>query len=176
MVKISIVVAVAKNGVIGADGGMPWHLSTDLQRFKRLTMGNVMIMGRKTFDSIGKALPGRTSIVVTRSKEWQAEGVVPVTSLEAAFDLGKEIIQSTGNGEICVVGGGEIYRQSMEFADTLHLTRVMSAPDGDTVFPEIDKDKFALESEEKVPSSEKDSVETVYCVYRRRDNVPSKAI
>lgn len=107
-VRISIVVAVAENGIIGADGDMPWQLSTDLKRFKALTLGKPMIMGRKTFEAIGKPLPGRTSIVVTQDKSWQAAGVVPVQSLEAAIELANEIALAAGVDELCVVGGGNL--------------------------------------------------------------------
>ena len=139
-IRISIVVAVAENGVIGLEGDMPWHLSTDLKRFKDLTLGKPMIMGRKTFMAIGQALPGRTSIVITRDKSWQAEGVVPVHSLQTAFELAEQIAQSDGVDELCIVGGGEIYRQSIEHADVIHLTQVHAQPTGDTVFPTIDPD------------------------------------
>ena len=172
MAEVSIIVAVAKNGVIGASGDMPWKLSTDLKRFKQLTMGKVMIMGRKTFDSIGKALPGRATVVVTRNPEWQAEGVVPVSSLEAAMELSEEIAKGAEMDEICIVGGGQIYKQAMDVADILHVTKVLASPSGDTMFPPIDGTKFELVSQESVPAGEKDDVDTEYCVYRRRDTMP----
>ncbi|MFD0917627.1 dihydrofolate reductase [Pseudahrensia aquimaris] len=168
MVDVSIVVAAAENGVIGADGDMPWRLSTDLQRFKKLTLGKPMIMGRKTFDSIGKALPGRTSIVVTRDSEWQAEGVVAVGSLDKAFDLALEIANADGVDELCVVGGGQIYAQAMDRADVLHVTTVHASPQGDTVFPAIDLAVWQAVHEEPVPAGEKDSATTTYRVYRRK--------
>ena len=167
-IRISIVVAVAENGVIGLEGDMPWHLSTDLKRFKDLTLGKPMIMGRKTFMAIGQALPGRTSIVITRDKSWQAEGGVPVHSLQTAFELAEQIAQSDGVDELCIVGGGEIYRQSIEHADVIHLTQVHAQPTGDTVFPTIDPDIWELVKEEKIPSGPKDSAETTYLVYERK--------
>ena len=167
MADIILVVAVAKNGVIGASGDMPWRLSTDLKRFKAITMGKVMLMGRKTFESIGKALPGRTTIVVTRDQEWQAEGVVPANSVDQGLLLAQEIGTAQGSSEICVVGGGEIYRQTMDRADRLHVTHVDAEPEGDTVFPEIDEAIWSVESCEDFPVGEKDSAATRYCIYNR---------
>ncbi|MEP0941814.1 MAG: dihydrofolate reductase [Rhizobiaceae bacterium] len=166
--RISIVVAVAENDVIGFDGDMPWQLSTDLKRFKALTIGKPMIMGRKTFAAIGSALPGRTSIVVTRDTNWQAEGVVPVHSLETAVSLAQEVAKSSGVDEVCIVGGGNIYLQSIDLADVIHLTRVHATPAGDTVFPSIDPAIWLEVNREEVPAGEKDTAETTYIVYERR--------
>lgn len=167
--QVSIVVAVAQNNVIGSQGDMPWQLSTDLKRFKELTMGKPMIMGRKTFQAIGTALPGRTSIVVTRDAKWQAEGVVPVPSIESALALAREVATASKVDEICIVGGGEIYRQSIEHADVLHITQVQAQPQGDTVFPEVDPQIWQETHREEVPKGEKDSAATTYLVYRRQD-------
>ena len=166
-IRISIVVAAAENNVIGRDGDMPWQLSTDLKRFKALTMGKPMIMGRKTYQAIGKALPGRTTLVVTRDKEWQAEGVVPVASLENALKVAGEIARADKADEVCIVGGGEIYRQSIAMADVIHITRVHASPDGDTVFPEIDPNNWQETHRELIPTGEKDSAATTYLVYER---------
>lgn len=174
MARISLVVAVAENGVIGADGDMPWKLSTDLKRFKSLTIGKPMVMGRKTFEFIGKPLPGRTMIVVTRDKQWQAPGVVAVNSVESAMAVAEEIAGADGQNEICVVGGGEIYRQTMPIADVLHYTIVHAEPRGDTKFPEIDPEAWKEESREEIPAGEPDSAATTYIVYLRRDN-PSES-
>ncbi len=165
--KIIIVVAVAANNVIGNDGDMPWRLSTDLKRFKALTFGKPMIMGRKTFESIGKPLPGRTSIVVTRDRDWQASGVVPVQSIESAIEVAGEIALASNVEEICIVGGGEIYRQAFGLADALHVTKVHSEPVGDTLFPEIDQQIWKEVCREKFPITEKDTVETTYVIYER---------
>ena len=164
--RISLVVAMANNNVIGRDGDMPWRLSTDLKRFKALTLGKPMIMGRKTFDSIGKALPGRTNIVVTRNQDWQAEGTVPVQTLEMALELAAQC--PGGDEEISIVGGGEIYRQAIQNADILHVTHVDAAPDGDTHFPAIDLDEWRETHSEDIPKGEKDTAETRYAIYRRR--------
>ncbi|MEL7274353.1 MAG: dihydrofolate reductase [Pseudomonadota bacterium] len=163
--KIIMVVAVARNYVIGNAGGMPWRLSTDLKRFKALTMGRPMIMGRKTFDSIGKPLPGRTSIVISRDKTWQSPGVVPVNSLEKAIELAMPLAE---NGEIAVVGGGEIYKQAMPLAHVLHVTHIEATPEGDTYFPQIDSDRWTKVSEEAFPVTPKDEAATRYAVYNRK--------
>lgn len=166
-VKILIVVAAAENGVIGRDGDMPWRLSTDLKRFKALTMGKPMIMGRKTFEAIGKPLPGRTSIVVTRDSAWQSPGVVPVGSVDAALALARQIALDTDAEEICIVGGGEIYRQSMPHCDVVHLTRVHVAPEGDTTFDELPEEKWREVHSEAVPAGEKDTATTTYQIFER---------
>ncbi|GAB3606781.1 type 3 dihydrofolate reductase [Conyzicola nivalis] len=128
--SITLVAAMGRNRVIGLDGDMPWHFSEDLAHFKRTTMGGVMIMGRKTFDSIGRPLPGRRSIVITRSAEWSHEGVEVVHSLDDALAL------AGTSAPVFVVGGGEIYSQSLALADRLVLTEIDDAPAGDTYFPE----------------------------------------
>ncbi|MEO0548215.1 MAG: dihydrofolate reductase [Pseudomonadota bacterium] len=165
---IVIVVAVAKNGVIGMDGGMPWRLSTDLKRFKVLTLGKPMIMGRKTFESIGKPLPGRTSIVVTRDTEWQSPGVVAIDDLDKALTAATEIATADGVSEICVVGGGEIYRQTLDRATRLCVTEVDAEPEGDTTFPPIDDAQWIMVFTETVPPGERDTAATTYRVYERR--------
>ena len=132
---VTLVAAVARNAVIGQDGGMPWHLPQDLRHFRLLTTGHPMVMGRKTFDSIGRPLPGRTTIVITRDPSWSHAGVLAAGSLPDAIALGR---QQPGGDEVMVVGGGEIYAQAMPLADTLEITRVDQEVQGDTTFPEID--------------------------------------
>lgn len=168
-ISIIMVVAAAQNDVIGFEGDMPWQLSTDLKRFKAITLGKPMIMGRKTFEAIGKPLPGRTSIVITRNRDWQSEGVVPAQSLDQAVALATEIAQATEVEEICIVGGGEIFRQGMELAETLHYTRVHAEPEGDTVFPKVDPALWQEISREDVPVGEKDTAATTYIVYKKRN-------
>lgn len=131
---IVLVAALARNRVIGADGDMPWHLPSDLKRFKAITLGKPMVMGRKTFEAIGRPLPGRRTIVVTRDASWQAEGVEIATDLESAIARAGE----TNPEEIVIAGGGQIYAQAIEEADRLRLTWIEVAPEGDTVFPEVD--------------------------------------
>jgi dihydrofolate reductase len=148
--------------VIGVDGGMPWHLSEDLKHFKRTTLGGTMIMGRKTFDSIGRPLPGRRTIVVTRDPSWSHEGVDVAHTLDDAFALaahpagGAVDADAAASGAVpdappavFVVGGGEIYAQSLDAADRLVLTEVAEAPEGDTFFPEWSRTRFTETAREQ---------------------------
>jgi dihydrofolate reductase len=130
---VTVVAAVAANGVIGRDGGLPWHLPDDLRHFKRLTRGHVLVMGRRTFESIGRPLPDRTTIVVTRRPDWGAPGVLTAPSLPEALSRAGEI-----DPEVFVAGGQEIFRLALPVADRMVLTRVDQRPDGDTVFPPVD--------------------------------------
>lgn len=166
-VTLSLIAAVAENGIIGADNDMPWRLSTDLRRFKALTMGKPIIMGRRTFQSVGKALPGRLNIVVSRDQSLALEGAVVVASLEAAFDIARHDALQSGMGEIMVTGGGQIYAEAIGRSDRLYITHVKAAPKGDTRFPDIDESIWKVVAEERFPSSEKDSAETVYRLYER---------
>ncbi len=166
--KISIVVAVAANGVIGRDGDLPWRLSTDLKRFKALTIGKPVIMGRKTWASLGRPLPGRANIVITRNADFVAEGASVVPSLDAAIALAGREAQAAGVDEICVIGGGEIYRQSIALADILHVTEVQATVDGDTRFPDIDPGVFEKVFEEDLPQGEKDSHAMHFVTFKRR--------
>lgn len=168
-IKIVIIVAASQNGIIGRDGDMPWKLSTDLKRFKALSMGKPLVMGRKTFESVGsKPLPGRPHIIVSRSQRFDMPGVVTVSSLDEALDRGRAIAEETGVDEVCVVGGGEIYRQALQFADILHVTHVETVVEGDTSFPAIDPAIFELVEDSAVPAGEKDNYPTRYAIYRRR--------
>ncbi len=166
MLPIALVVAVAKNGVIGRDGGMPWKLSTDLKRFKRDTMGKPMIMGRRTFEAIGKALPGRLNIVISRSS-FEAEGTVHAGDVETALALANVWAKSHDASEVCIVGGGQIYRETISIADKLYVTHIMAEPDGDTKFPEINEAEWRPILREEVPKGENDTAETLYVVYER---------
>ncbi|GAB3618607.1 type 3 dihydrofolate reductase [Okibacterium endophyticum] len=134
--RVTLVAALGRNRVIGAGGGMPWHLPDDLAHFKRTTMGGVMVMGRKTFDSIGRPLPGRRSIVVTRDTGWSFEGV------EVAHSLPDAVALAGDGASVFVVGGGEIYAQALPIADRLELTEVHAVPEGDTWFPEWSRDEW----------------------------------
>jgi dihydrofolate reductase len=133
MSRISLVVAVSRNGVIGRDGGLPWHISTDLKRFKAITMGKPLIMGRKTWESLPKKpLPGRRNIVITRQKNYVAEGAIVATDMASALIAAGEV------EEICVIGGGEIFSRFLDKADRIYLTEVDLEVAGDTRFPLID--------------------------------------
>ena len=144
---VSIIVAMAENGVIGKDGRMPWHISEDLKRFKKLTLGHPVIMGRKTYESIGKPLPGRTNIVITRNPNFSATGVTAVSSFYEALNVAG---QSAGNDEIFVIGGAEIYTLALPTAKRIYLTRVHGDFAGDTRLPLFDlKNEFQITHEEK---------------------------
>ena len=134
--SISILVAVSDNGVIGAGNRLPWHLPADLKRFKALTMGHPIIMGRKTFESIGKPLPGRTNIVVTRQAEFQACGALVAHSIEDA------LLICENTTEVFVIGGAEIYRQALPHADKIYLTRIHHAFEGNALLFDIDSAKW----------------------------------
>jgi len=167
-IEVLIVVAVAANGVIGRDGAMPWRLSTDLRRFKAVTMGKPVIMGRRTYQSIGKALPGRTNIVITRDAAFHPPDAMPAGSIDAALEIGRRQAAADGSDAVCILGGGQIYRQTLPLADRIHITYVDSEPDGDTRFPDIDAADWRIEHEERIPAGEKDSAATRYVVYRRQ--------
>jgi len=129
---IAILVAVAENGVIGSDNRLPWHLPDDLKRFKALSLGKPVVMGRRTFESIGKLLPGRTNIVVSRRPGLAIPGAVVASSLDAALAVAGDV------PEIVIIGGAEIFRQVLPRTDTIHLTRVHARVAGDVIFPELD--------------------------------------
>ncbi|MGY8985686.1 MAG: dihydrofolate reductase [Sphingomonadales bacterium] len=129
--KISFVVAVAENGVIGRGGNLPWNIPADLQYFKRITMGHPIIMGRKTYESIGKPLPGRTNIIITRNRGYVAKGCKVATSLQGGYD-----ISALETDEAMIIGGAEIFRMAIKDVDRLYLTIVHSNPEGDVIFPE----------------------------------------
>ena len=137
-IVVSIVVAMSENRVIGRNGGLPWRLPDDLRRFKTLTLGHPIVMGRRTFESIGRPLPGRTNIVVTRSRanQLQAAGVLVANSVEQAIEAGLAI--AADPGEVLVVGGNAVYRDALPFVQRIHLTLVHAQIRGDTCFPEID--------------------------------------
>lgn len=169
MTDIVIHVAIASNGVIGRDNGLPWRLSTDMKRFKAETMGKPVVMGRKTWDSFPrKPLPGRLNIVITRDPTFRADGAEVVHSLDDALTLARVRGRCVaGSDEICIIGGGEIYRMALPRADRLYVTHVLADPDGDTRFPPIDPNVWAPVHAEDVPAGEKDSHATRYVVYER---------
>ncbi|WP_461480608.1 type 3 dihydrofolate reductase [Porticoccus sp.] len=134
---LSLIVAMARNRVIGRDNGLPWHLPEDLKYFKSVTMGKPILMGRKTFESIGRPLPGRLNIVITRNPEWQHEGVAVAASLEDALVLAANDSAAVAAGEVMVIGGEQIYRSAIEKADRLYITRVDAEVAGDAFFPDF---------------------------------------
>ncbi len=134
--RLTIIAALADNGVIGRAGSLPWHLPDDLRRFKSLTMGRPILMGRRTFQAIGRALPGRRNLVLTRGDRPMPASVQGVASLQLALDACAE------DPELCVIGGAEVYRQTLPHADRLELTRVHAAPAGDVIFPEFQPEQW----------------------------------
>lgn len=147
-----LVAAVADNGVIGDDNRLIWRLKTDLRRFRALTIGRPVIMGRKTFESIGKPLPGRTSIVLTRAASCRMpDGVRVARSLDEARAIGEEVARSTGADAIAVAGGADVYTQTLPIADRLHLTLVHASPPGDAIFPLVDSTDFVETARESHP-------------------------
>ncbi|MCZ4497485.1 MAG: dihydrofolate reductase [Marmoricola sp.] len=132
--RVTLVAAVADNGVIGADGGIPWRIPADFAHFKALTLGHVLVMGRATYESIGRPLPGRTTVVLTRDPSWSAEGVLVAPDLDTALRLARGIDQ-----EIFVVGGASVYAEALEHADAQVLTEVHLRPEGDTRYPAFDR-------------------------------------
>lgn len=162
MSRVSFVVAVSRNGVIGRNGGLPWHISTDLKRFKAITMGKPLIMGRKTWESLPKKpLPGRLNIVITRQKNYQAEGATVVADLPSALAAAGEV------EEICIIGGGEIFEMFLAQTDRIYLTEVDLEVDGDAFFPPIDPKQWTETEREIHPRGPHDSAGFVLRVLDR---------
>jgi dihydrofolate reductase len=166
--EVVLIIAVADNGVIGARGSIPWRLKTDQQRFKMLTTGKPVVMGRKTFVSLRRPLPGRTNIVVTRDRSFRAAGAVVTTSFAdgRAVATGDALRRSAT--EIAVIGGAEIYGQWMPYADRLEITEVHARPEGDTYFAAIDTAEWEEVARVRNPAGPDDSADFSYVTYRRR--------
>jgi len=144
--KISLIVAVSRNGAIGLNNQLPWYLPEDLKYFKSVTMGKPLIMGRKTFDSIGRPLPGRANIVLTRDPQWTSDGVEVVQSVEQALVAGEIACEAADVDEIMVIGGEQIYRMTIDLADRIYLTQVDADVEGDAFFPDIDLNNWSQTS------------------------------
>lgn len=142
MTIIALIVAVADNGVIGNKNQLPWRISADLKYFKKVTLGKPIIMGRLTYDSIGKALPGRTNIVMTRDTSWQAEGVRIASDLDQALAIASKIADESMLEEVMVIGGETVYREALSKTDRLYLTRVHTLVEGDAFFPELNMSEW----------------------------------
>ena len=169
MTRVSIVVAADEQGGIGRGGRLPWHLPEDLRRFKALTMGKPIVMGRRTWDSIGRPLPGRRSIVVSRQAGLGIEGAEVVASLD-------EALRAAGDAaEVCVIGGAEIYREALRLADTLYLTRVHATVEADTFFPALDRSVWAEAGCEPRPADDRHAHPYSFVTLRRRQPVPSSS-
>ena len=167
--QIVLVAAVAENGVIGREGTLPWRLKSDMQRLKALTMGKPIVMGRKTFESIPRRpLPGRTNIVVTRDKDFRADGAVVTNSLADAMAIATGDALRRFATEIAIIGGTEIYAQSMASAARLEITEVHARPDGDTRFAAIDPTRWEEVARVRNPAGPGDSADFSYVTFRRR--------
>jgi dihydrofolate reductase len=161
---ISLVVAATENNVIGKDNRLLWRLPNDMKFFKNTTWAMPVIMGRKTFESMGKPLAGRTNIVITRQKDWTAEGAIAVQSLEDALQAAAD----TDAKEAFVIGGGEIYRQSLPKAQRVYLTRVHTTLDGDTYFPALPAEEWELQSQLDCPADEKHAYSYSFQTWQRK--------
>ena len=159
--RLSIIAAVATNGVIGHQGRLPWHLPADLARFKELTTGHALIMGRKTFESIGRALPGRRSVVLTSDGGYRAQGVTLAASLAGAAEA------CAGEQEAFVIGGASVYAEALGVAGRAYITRVDGAPEGDTFFPDTDLAGWTLIDETPRASDEENAYPMTFCTYER---------
>jgi len=166
--KIVLVAAIGENNVIGCDNQLPWRLPSDLKHFRGVTLHKPVVMGRKTYESIGKPLPERTNIVVTRSFGLRAPGVVLATSLDAALAVARDAARRTGAGEIMIIGGSHIFAATMPLADRLEITHVHAAPEGDVFFPSIDPAVWERTSWIEHPQGERDSAPFATAIYRRR--------
>lgn len=159
---VSIIVATDERGAIGRDGGLPWRLPDDLRRFKALTMGKPIVMGRRTWDSIGRPLPGRHNIVITRDATLALQGATVVTSLDAAIAAAGAV------DEACIIGGAEIYRLALPRTDVIHLTRVHATVEADTFFPPLVPEEWDEDVLERHAADERHALPFSYVVQRRR--------
>jgi dihydrofolate reductase len=164
---ISLVVAVAENGVIGRNGALPWRVSADLRRFRAVTIGKPVVMGRKTFQSIGRPLDARDNIVVTRNPDFLAPGAEVAGAIEDAMVIAAERARSRGVREICVIGGSQVFAETLPDASLVHLTHVQAAPEGDVFFPPLDRSAWREVSREELPFRDGDTARAAYAVYQR---------
>jgi dihydrofolate reductase len=158
---LSIIVAVSENNVIGRDNGLPWRLSADLRRLKSLTMGHHILMGRKTWESLGRPLPGRVNVVITRDKDYKAGGAIVVHSLKEALEV------SSGDAEAFVFGGGTIFEEAIHLTGKIHLTIVHTKIEGDTFFPELKKEEWKETERQKFLADEKNQYDYSFVTLER---------
>ena len=163
--KLALIAAYAQNRVVGIDNKLPWHLPEDLKYFKRCTSGKAIIMGRKTYESIGRPLPNRTNIVITRNPDFEADGVKVVTSLNDAIELAAAVNEVNGVDEIMVIGGAAIYELTLPMADRLYLTHVHAQVEGDAYFPEVDFSNWREVERADYASSETNPYDYSFVVY-----------
>lgn len=167
-VILAMIAAVADNGVIGARGAIPWRIPSDMAFFKRTTMGKPVVMGRKQYESMGRPLPGRTNLVVSRQPGYQPEGAIVINDLAAALGHARAIAAADGVGEAMVIGGGVIYAEAMAEAERLYISHVALRPEGDVFFPAIDPAIWRVVAEPAVEASPKDQAAYRLEVYERR--------
>lgn len=167
-VRIAMIAGVAQNGVIGSDQTIPWRVPSDMAFFRKTTMGKPIVMGRKQFETVGKPLPGRTNIVITRQKDYQPEGVMVFNDIEAALAQAREIAEAAGVDEIMIIGGGELYAQLMDRADRLYISHIDLEPTGDVRFPTIKPHEWAVVEVPDIEPSPRDDATYRVNVYDRR--------
>ena len=165
--KFALIVAMSENRTIGINNKLPWYLPNDLKYFKQVTMGKPIIMGRKTFDSIGKPLPGRTNIVITRDPDYQADGVQVVNGIEQALSVAEDISLINGHEEVMVIGGAEIYGITLPKADRLYITHVDATVEGDAFFPEVDWSHWQEQASEAFAAEGPNPYDYRFVVYDR---------
>jgi dihydrofolate reductase len=159
---VSLIVAMARNGVIGRGNAMPWHLPADLRRFRTLTLGKPILMGRRTYDAIGRALPGRDNLVMTRARDWRAAGVTSVHSVDEALQ------RAAPGAELAVIGGAEVYRLTLPLAGRIYLTQVLADVDGDTFFPQFSPHEWRDTECSEYPADERHAYAMKFVTLERR--------
>ena len=164
--KLSLIVAASENDAIGANGDLPWHISADLKRFRKLTTGHSLIMGRKTFESIGRLLPGRKMIIVTRNKDYQFEGAIVVHSIGEAMEA------AAGDDQPFVAGGAQLYAEALQYVETIFLTRVHATVEGDVFLPAIDWEQWELVDSERFTADAKNDHDYSFQRYIRKPVAP----
>lgn len=170
-VEIALVVAAAENNVIGRDGGLPWHVSSDLKFFRKTTLGKPIVMGRKTYESIGKPLDGRPNIVISRDPTFAPEGVYVFSTIEDGLDIARTLAADLGQDEIAVIGGAQIYAATLPDADRVYLTRIHAEPDGDAHLPALDPEIWKEVSRGRHEPGPRDDHPYSIMVYERRSGV-----
>jgi len=165
--KVVLVAAVAENGVIGRDGALPWRLKSDMQHFRRLTLGRAVVMGRKTYESIGKPLKDRTNIVISRDPAYAAEGIVVANSLDAAMQMAREDARRRGADSIAVIGGAGIFSDCLAIADRLEITLVHASPPGDTFFPPVDDKIWRETARMRQEAAPGDDADVTFITYEK---------
>lgn len=171
-VSLVLVAAVADNGVIGLAGGLPWRLKSDMQHFRELTLGHPVVMGRKTFQSVGQRLPKRTNIVISRDGAFSAPGVLVASSLDAALEAARGDALRRGVDAVMVIGGADIYTQAMPLATRLEITRVHASPSGDALFPPIDATEWRETARHDGPAGPEDEAAFTFISYARAASGP----